>query len=120
MENRSYLRIGILINTYSQPRWIYHVISEIQRSSIARIVLSVLNDATTPRKNFFPSIWHQRNYFLYKTYTRIDREFFKHSPDAFETCDLREILQNVPAISVLPIQKKYSDYFSDTDLNAIR
>ncbi|HEX6718107.1 MAG TPA: hypothetical protein VF088_13400 [Pyrinomonadaceae bacterium] len=114
------LRIGILLDSFVQRKWIYKVIDEIQASGIAEIVVVIKNEAQTPRQSRLKSYWRNRKYLLYALYNKVDDSRVKLNPDAFEPTNIKPLLASCPVIEVLPEMKAYSDWFPEEKINQIR
>ncbi|HSK64761.1 MAG TPA: hypothetical protein VK893_13000, partial [Pyrinomonadaceae bacterium] len=64
------LRIGLLIDSFSQRKWIHKIIADIQSSGIAEIVVLIKNEAdSSAKQGRLKSYWLNRNYLLYAFYT---------------------------------------------------
>jgi hypothetical protein len=116
------LRVGIMVNAPTVPRWVAKIVADIQESSFARVVLVVQNSApaVAPKKT-----WRQRlkNYWthsLFNLYQRWDRNRYQMEPDAFEEVDLGELLKGANILPVQPIQKGFVDRFAPQDVARIR
>jgi len=115
------LRVGLLVDSFLQPRWIYSIIEEIQSSSIAEVVLVVRNDSPAPEKNSrLRNYWKNRHHLLYAAYNRFDELKTKPHPDAFETADIAPLLADVPVLGVVPAATKFTDRFPDEDVEKIK
>ena len=114
------LRVGLLIDSFVQRKWIHQVIDEIQRSGIAEFVLIIKNEAHNEPQGRLKSYWRNRKYLLYTLYGKIDEARVKVSPDAFAPTDLRELLDNCPVLEVVPEMKAYSDWFPKDKIDEIR
>jgi hypothetical protein len=117
------LRIGVLIDSFAQRKWIHQVINEIQSSGFAEIAVVIKNEAATssqPAPGRLASYWHNRQYLLYALYDKLDQRRVKVSPDAFEITDLKPLIGDIPIVPVTPIEKKYSDWFPAETLDQIR
>ena len=119
---RPTLRIGLLIDSFSQRKWIHKIIEEIQASGIAEIVALIKNEAQessqTPGR--LKSYWRNRNYLLYAFYTKLDERRVKVDDDAFATSDIRPLLPDCRVINVKPEMKAYSDWFPEETVKEIR
>ncbi len=114
------LRVGLLIDSFYMYRWIHKIITDIRNSSIADVVLVIKDDAFDGKREYLvQKMWVQRKYWLYKAYTKLDAWMFKVQPDAFERVNIQELVTDCPTISVNPLLKKYSDYFSQEDVQTI-
>src|SRR5437867_7300953 len=105
------LRIGVLLDSFIQPRWVEKVIQTIQTSDVAQIQLVVLNGSHHNPKSAAATFRQNRKYFAYKIYTRLDNLFFRLQPDAFARVNLEKTIAGGATLRVTPIQKKFSDYF---------
>jgi hypothetical protein len=117
---RQPLRIGLLIDSFVQRRWIYRIIEEIQASGIAQIVVVIKNEAQAPAPSRLKSYWRNRKYLLYTLYEQIDARRVKANPDAFAPSDIRPLLSATPVIEVVPEMKAYSDWFPEEKIEQIR
>lgn len=115
------LRIGLLLDSFIQPRWIHKIIEDIQASGIAQVVLIVLNCAQIPQKRFrLQRYAENRSHLLYAAFRRFDEFTTSANPDAFENMDVEPLVKNCDVIRVEPIMTKYSDRFTDEDVRKIR
>jgi hypothetical protein len=112
------LRIALLIDSFFQPRWVSKIISDIQSSTIAEIVLIIKNKATSEAKPRLKSYWRNRQYLLYALYTRFDELKVKVNQDAFELIDIRPLV-SCHVIEVQPAMTKYSDTIAAEDIETI-
>jgi hypothetical protein len=107
------LRVGLLIDSLTQPRWVHRVISDIVSSSVATVSVVVRNaEPAVPAR---PGL----DAFLHRVYSRIDPMLFGTGPDPFEKISIEPLLSNVPTLSVKPIKGKFTDELSQDDVNAI-
>ena len=112
-ENNSKLRIGLLLDSYLIPAWAWEMLRVILEEDLARISFVLLNQTSKPSGS--------KSSFLYRTFSKIDRTFFKVNPNAFERKDIRSIRGfSAETISVKPIQSKYMDRFSEEDLEKVK
>src|SRR5215212_2643258 len=114
------LRIGLLVDSLTQPRWVSKIINDIQSSGFAEICLVVKNEATSEPLGRFQSYWKNRNYLLYALYERVDSRVSLGEENAFEDVDIEQSLPGVPVLPVMPIMKKFSDWFPDEAVEKIR
>lgn len=115
------LRIGLLIDSFVQRKWIHQVVSEIQSSGFAEIAVVIKNDAPSkPPQGRLKSYWQNRKYLLYALYEKIDERRVRVTPNAFEPVDLLPLLTNIPVVPVTPEMKKFSDWFPADSLAQIR
>ena len=111
------LRIGLLTDTYSKPRWVHKIISDINASTVADIVVVVKEEGLAEKKQqSFQKIWSQRKHWLYKLYTRADNFIFKVQTDAFTRSSIADLIPDCPVMGMTPNRKKYSDKYNDEDV----
>jgi hypothetical protein len=116
------LRVGLLVDSLSQPKWVAKIFRDIKSSSIAEICLVIQNQASTrdqPRRKL-QAYWRNRSYLLYALYNRLDARIPLSCDDAFEDVDVHELLGDCPLIRVMPVMKKFSDWFPDEAIQRIR
>jgi len=115
------LRIGLLVDSLTQPRWVAKIINDIQASDFAEICVVVKNEATSGAPlGRFQSYWKNRKYLLYAFYNRVDSRVSLAEENAFEDVDIAKLLEGVPVLGVLPVMKKFSDWFPDDAVEKIR
>ena len=116
------LRIGLLIDSFVQRKWIYKVIEEIQSSGIAEVAVVIKNEAqsTKPKQGRLETYWRNRKYLLYALYEKLDGRRVKVDPDAFEPTDITPLVSECPVVKVEPEMKAYSDWFPAETLKQIR
>lgn len=116
------LRVGLLVDSLTQPRWVSQVIQDIKSSSIAEICVIVKNEATAPDQpqGRLQAYWRNRNYLLYALYNRLDARLPVNERDAFEDVDVHDLLADCPVVGVTPLMKKFSDWFPEDAVAEIR
>ena len=113
------LRVGLLVDSLTQPRWVEKIIRDIQSSTFATVSLVIKNEHEESPTSRLRAYWKNRSYLLYAFYNRLDNRRSKLNPDAFERVDISELVSNSPILPVSPIRKKFSDWFTDEDIRAI-
>ncbi len=119
-DNKPYhdapLRVGLYVNSTTLWHWAYAVVESIVQSPVAEVVMIVENDI--PHQSTLQRIL-QWDRFLYNVYTQLDNRIFRVAENPFVGLDLKQLLPDVPVIKVKPIEKKFSDYFEDEDIEKI-
>lgn len=119
VNSKRFIRVGLLLDSLTQPKWVYKIIKDIQSSEIAEICLIVKNEATVEPQGRLRSYWKNRQFLLYALYNRLDAFIPMAEEDAFEEMDVQELLPDVPVLGVVPVMKKFSDWFSPEDIEKI-
>jgi hypothetical protein len=114
------IRVGLLLDSLTQPRWVFNIIKEIQASEIAEVCLVIKNETTVAPQGRLRSYWKNRNYLLYSLYNRLDQFIPLVEDDAFAEVNVEEVLADVPVVGVLPVMKKFSDWFPPEAIDTIR
>src|SRR5262245_59097512 len=81
------LRVGLLVDSLTLPRWVFKIINEINSSDFAEICLVVKNEAVEQPRGRLQSYWKNRNYLLYAFYRRVDDRISLAEENAFEDVD---------------------------------
>jgi hypothetical protein len=118
--DRRRIRVGLLVDSFLQPRWIQTIIEDVQKSTIAELSLVIMNAAPNETGSRFRNYWRNRQQLLFAFYNRIDALVARPQPDAFEVGDIKPLVAEAPVLEVVPIMKKYSDWLSAEDLDRIR
>lgn len=122
------LRVGILLDSLWQPAWVARALEGVLASSAAEVVLVVRRAQSAPsaparaRGGYLPLLrrgWRRRQTFLFALYTTLDKRLFRVAADAFQPVDVEPLLEGCPVIDVTPRETRFSDYFSDSDVEII-
>ena len=113
------LKIGLMIDSTNVPYWVYSMIEKITQSNYAKIELVIINGNQIPKNSFYSKMKNNRDYFLYKIYTKLENKMYKPESDVFGICDLTNELLNTKKITVIPKQTKYSDWIESEDIHEI-
>src|SRR5215213_11908739 len=97
-DSKPPLRIGLLVDSLTQPRWVSRIINDIQSSDFAEICLIVKNEATSEPLGRLQSYWKNRKYLLYALYNRVDNRVPLAEENAFEDVDVQGLLSGVPVL----------------------
>ena len=103
------LKIGLLLNSLIVPLWVAELVQYLQRDNRFNMCFVAVNQSS-PQK-------HQKIFF-YKLLRKVDERIMKMANSPFKRTSIS--LPGVPHISVFPIQKKYSDYFSNEVVKEIQ
>lgn len=93
------LRVGILVDSFAQPRWAAKLVADLQAAPFASLVLVVRHVADpAPREGLLRRMWRHRGSLLHDAYVRLDRRLFQEQPDAFAREDIQPFLRDCTAI----------------------
>jgi hypothetical protein len=118
--NATKIRVGILLDSYTAPAWIYSCLQRVMSLSGADIALVILRQAASPRETTAARVWGRRRTLLYHLFDRLDTALFGRHPDALAPTSLTELLAGVPTVKVTPKCVGQTDSFSDDDVHAIK
>lgn len=114
------LRVGILIDSFMQQQWVYNIIKDIQAAPVAHVTLVIKNRDKPPQKsNLLQKIRTNGDIWLYRLYKKLDSMKFRLHPNAFQLMDIQPLLGECPVIEVTPLEKKFSDYLPDDNVEQI-
>ena len=113
------LRIGILLDCYTVPAWVFSCLERVAGLSSADIVLVVLRQSPSPKETTASGIWRGRRTLLYRFFNRIDTALLGRHADAMAPADLSKLLSDIPTVRVTPRSTTQTDSFSAEDVSAI-
>ena len=116
------LRVGLLLDSFDVPAWIWITIREIAASDYAEFVLVVLND-TANRQTQRTGTPRRFSYLIRQGFWILDEWIGRRVPveeDAFIPRDARDQLTGVPVYRVRPLQHRYSDMLAPDDVATLR
>ena len=114
------LKVGLLIDQNMVPHWVYTMIQQILKSDYAEITLIIQNDSIAPKQTFISKLIYTFRFLLFSLYIRLDKILFKFSPNAFELIDINPLLGDIESFGVVPVSTKFSDRFTDPDLQKVK
>ena len=113
----SKIRVGLMMDSFDVPAWQSLMLSKVQSSEFAQVVLVVINEVgPAVRGRKLPSLPH----LLHTFYGVVDTRFWGPEPDAFAATSVTELLGGVPIVEVAPRQTKFSDLIEDADIERIK
>ena len=113
------LKIGLMLDSTNVPHWVHLMVKKINQSNYAKIELVIINGSKISKNTILSKIKNNRNYFLYKIYTKFENKIYTPKLDSFKTYDLKNELINVKKFTVIPKQTKYSDWIKPEDIKKI-
>ena len=118
--DRPVLRIGVVIDSPLQPRWIRRVLEEIQSSRIASVVLIVRVVANSRHSQShwitFVRGWRR---LLSTIYLKLDELIFRPDNNALELVNIDDLITTAASIELCPEDADGTEYYLDEDVNKI-
>lgn len=121
VKDKAKLRIGLLLNNFDVPAWIYTTIRKIAQGDYAEIELVILRDSEEPSGSG-PSRRHAGGLgrALFGLFARFEDRLIRITPDAFRPMEAIVLLEGVPVYSVRPLLEKGCEVLTDEDVEKIR
>jgi hypothetical protein len=122
MMNTQKLKLGLLLDSYAVPAWLFHSLEQIANSDYAEFSILLIN-GSSPKDNPSTGLNELRKNpkeFAYEIFNKIDEKVFLRKPNAFETMNLEKMLAGVPVVSVKPIRDGKMDGIGPEDVKKIR
>ena len=116
------LRIGLLLESKSQPAWVVETLRDILSSDYAEISCVILNGAgatasapaTRAPTSRIGRLWANRRAVPFGLYKRFDSWRYPPTRDPEKHTDLSSLLPaGIPSLTVVPRMTKFCDYFPD-------
>ena len=107
------IKVALLLNNFAVPAWIYESIKKITASdyAIISIIIKKQNGSSKPSKKF--------NYLAYNLYRKFENKFTKIKPNAFVTKNIKELITDVPVVTVQSSSKDGFEYINENDIAQI-
>ncbi len=117
---RPKLRIGILLGSLIQPKWIQRVIAEIQASDFAELVAVLREEVTAcPGNGFRCGKPSNGNHPLLSLYSRFDDLTATSYADPFEQVDMNPLLEAHGQLQVRPAQNGRDNFLAIDEIRKI-
>ncbi len=107
------IKIGLLIDNFILPAWIYEMLKRVNESEYATISLIIKNELsnTGESKGF--------NNLAYSLYRKLESKIVKTRPDAFLRKNITDIIGNAAVLEVESFSKEGLDHFEEKDIALI-
>src|SRR5215208_4486354 len=93
------LKVALMLDSLTQPQWVYDIVADIQRSGFAELSLLIENgDVDQPERGIAKRLLHNRTRVAYALYTRLDDRLFRRQPDAFTNRSIADLVRGVPLL----------------------
>ena len=102
-----------MLNSNLVPNWTFKMLKQINEGDYATLSLIVMNGAYDNKHiNIFRRMFNRKNIFFGIVVDKVDRLARKITPNYYAPKNIANIFKSVPIVNAVPLQKKYSDYFS--------
>lgn len=95
MEKR--LKIGLLLDSYTVPRWQFTTIERLQKSSYIDDILIILQNNKEKKANSNGKNW---KFLLYNLYSRLDRKLFDVDPNGLKQENFKDLINTKKVLSL--------------------
>lgn len=119
------IRLGLLLDSFTQPRWVYEAVRlalDVPGVELALVVLNATESEVPQTRSLVARLWsllRNHRYLLAAVYDWVDG--WRSPPSfAFEQVDMRSLLASVPVLRVQPRRSAHRDAFSDDDVRRIQ
>ncbi|HYK19898.1 MAG TPA: hypothetical protein VEV42_04130 [Pyrinomonadaceae bacterium] len=89
LDKRPPLRVGLIIDSFTQPRWVRQCLEKIRATKVATFELVVK----------VPEVQQGERSLFYKLYNRLDRRIYRAAPDALEPVSVNDLVHDLPNLS---------------------
>ena len=113
------LRIGILLDSYQIPAWVYRSIEQIIYSNCAGFSL-IINNENQNIQYKKSKLFKNKRSIVYQIFNTIDERMFITRQNSLEIMNVEKLLSGVPVIRVKPIKKGVVNYIDPMDIEKIR
>jgi hypothetical protein len=96
------------------------MIRTLVESTYADVVLVVMNSSEPDHRTVLRKLWDKRSKVLFSLYQYLDRILFRSNPDPMAPACAKGLLEGTEVIYVSPRKTKFSDYFSQDEVENIK
>ncbi len=119
-DERKKLRIALLMDSFSQPRWVHKIIEDIHGSQFAEIVLIVIKNASNNQsRSLFQRVSLGVNKLLWALCSKLDNLALSPYPDPFEPIHIGQAAEDWPMVTVKPFLRGQEHHLSEKDISKI-
>ena len=110
---REKLKLGLLLDSFLVPAWVYSTIQCVLKGTSAEIKLVILND------DFGRNKFSSRSKWVYSIFNRIDERLFTKEPNPFTPKNILELIGEMPFIKARLIHIDNYCFLKETDVRKI-
>jgi hypothetical protein len=113
------IKVGLLIDSFFVPAWIYETIKRITESDYATISLVIKKQSELPAKHQQRKLYSGFNFLAYNLYRKLENKYIKLNPNAFSQKNISDLVNNTPILNIQPVKKGNFDCIQEVDLQLI-
>lgn len=122
------LRVGVLLGSTRQPRWVHALLAAIEASPFSTIALVVVHEPSRPDGRgrwegdigeWLARVARRRRHWLYALYRRVDEALFRLRPDPFELASIEPMVPCCPVLRVASCETEQGDLLPPDAIDAI-
>src|SRR5438874_12800385 len=112
------IKVGLMIDSFFVPAWIYATLKRILESDYATISLVIKKQTLSP--NHQQRKLHKGfNFFAYNFYRKIEDKYIKPKPNAFVQKNISDLINAISVLNIQPVDKENFDLIQESDLQLI-
>jgi len=116
--NQRKFRLGILLDSFLIPAWVYQSIDRIFNSNLVELSLLVFNENKSIEYEKVRGIY--RRTITYQVFNAIDQRIFIRGDNALKIVNAENFLSGAPFIKVKPIKRGMEEYIEPAEIDKIR
>jgi len=112
------IKIGLMIDSFFVPAWIYETLKRLEESDYAAISLVIKKQSISSSQPQGKS-YKGFHFFVYNSYRKIEDKYFKPMPNAFSRKNISDLFEAVPVLDIQPFAQENYDNIQENDLKHI-
>jgi hypothetical protein len=112
------IKVGLMIDNFFVPAWIYEMLKKIAESEYAIISL-IIKKQTFSAKHQQGKSHNGFHFFVYNTYRKIEDRYVKPKPNAFLQKNISDLVNAIPVLNIEPVNQGNFDHIQENDLQLI-
>src|SRR3954471_21309792 len=113
------MKVGLMIDSFFVPAWIYETLKRIAESEYATISL-VIKNQTSSSNQLQGKLYKGFHFFAYNFYRKIEDKYFKARPNAFLKKNISDLVKAAPVLNIQPATHKNYGHIQENDLARIK
>lgn len=127
-SHRPPLRVGVLLASVRQPRWVHALLAAVDASPFSTVALAVVHEPSRRKgrvvagealKQRLVRLASQERHWLYALYRRVDDALFRIRPDPFELTSIEPALARCPMLRVASYATEHGDLLPPEAIDTI-